>query len=146
LGCRVYGPGFRVGTSPVTGTPPPSTPSRGTHLSIRPASESASVSAKDLEQVSNTFVSSFFHAICRLFHIDGLPSPPQHLSPIVPSVTNYPIGCRANMARIRQSRPDSGLGFQVKVLNTCKLVPSSLASGITCKVGSIISIATKRAG
>mmetsp|Transcript_7506 Transcript_7506/g.18111 ORF Transcript_7506/g.18111 Transcript_7506/m.18111 type:complete len:200 (+) Transcript_7506:59-658(+) len=31
-------------TSPVTGTPSPSTPSRGTHLSTRPASESASTS------------------------------------------------------------------------------------------------------
>ena len=25
------------------------------------------------------------------------------------------ISCRANMAQIRQSRPDSGLGFQIKV-------------------------------
>jgi len=26
--------------------------------------------------------------------------------------------CRENVAHVRQSRPDSGLGFQVKVLNT----------------------------
>ena len=31
--------------------------------------------------------------------------------------------CRANMAHMRQSRPDSGLGFQVKVLQTFKVVP-----------------------
>jgi len=37
--------------------------------------------------------------------------------------------CRANVAHIRQSRPDSGLGFQVKVLKTFKDVPSSLESG-----------------
>ena len=38
--------------------------------------------------------------------------------------------CRANMdmAHIRQSRPDSGLGFQVKFLKTFN-VPSSLGSG-----------------
>ena len=34
------------------------------------------------------------------------------------------------MARIRQSRPDSGLGFQAKVPKTFYLVPSSLGSGI----------------
>ena len=33
-------------------------------------------------------------------------------------------------ARTRQSRPDSGLGFQVKVLNTFQGVPSSLGSGL----------------
>jgi len=30
---------------------------------------------------------------------------------------------------IRESRLDSGLGFQVKVLETCQVVPSSLGSG-----------------
>jgi len=34
--------------------------------------------------------------------------------------------CRANMAHIRQSRPDSGPGFQVTVLKTFRVVPSSL--------------------
>ena len=33
------------------------------------------------------------------------------------------------MAHIRQSRPDYSLGFQVKVLNTFEVVPSSLDSG-----------------
>ena len=33
------------------------------------------------------------------------------------------------MAHTRQSRPDSGLGFHVKVLKTFKAVPSSLGSG-----------------
>ena len=37
---------------------------------------------------------------------------------------------RANMAHIRQSRPDSGLGVQVKVLETFQIVPSSLRSGL----------------
>jgi len=35
------------------------------------------------------------------------------------------------MAHIRQSRP--GLVFQVKVLNTCEVVPSSLGSGTACE-------------
>ena len=35
----------------------------------------------------------------------------------------------ANTAHVRQSRPDSGLGFQVKVLTTFYLVPTSLGSG-----------------
>jgi len=37
--------------------------------------------------------------------------------------------CRANMAHIRQSRPDSGLGFNVKVLGTLQFFPFSLGSG-----------------
>ena len=37
--------------------------------------------------------------------------------------------CRGTLARIRQSRPDSGLGFQLKVLKTFQGVPSSLESG-----------------
>ena len=36
--------------------------------------------------------------------------------------------CRANSAQIRQSRPDSGLGFQGKALETFLVVPSSLGS------------------
>ena len=38
------------------------------------------------------------------------------------------VRCRANMAHIRQSRPDSGLGFQVHVLTLFEVVPSSLGS------------------
>jgi len=37
--------------------------------------------------------------------------------------------CRANMAHVRQSRPDSGLGSQVKDLKPFQVVPSSLVSG-----------------
>ena len=37
---------------------------------------------------------------------------------------------RANMAQIRQSRPDSGLGFQVNVLQPFRVVPSSLGSAV----------------
>jgi len=37
--------------------------------------------------------------------------------------------CRANMAHVTQSRPDSGLGFQAQVLKTFQVVPSSLDSG-----------------
>ena len=36
---------------------------------------------------------------------------------------------RANMAHMRQSRPDSGLGVQVKVLEAFQVVPSLLGSG-----------------
>ena len=36
--------------------------------------------------------------------------------------------CRATMARIRQSRPDSGLGFQVKVLQNFYAAPPSLGN------------------
>jgi len=36
---------------------------------------------------------------------------------------------RANMAHLRQSKTDPGLGFQVKVLDNFKVVPSSLGSG-----------------
>ena len=38
-------------------------------------------------------------------------------------------GCRANVAHIRQPRPDSGLVCQAKVLNAFRVVPSSRGSG-----------------
>ena len=41
------------------------------------------------------------------------------------------LRCRANMAHIRQSRSDSGLGVQMKVLRTLSVVPSSLGNGST---------------
>ena len=37
--------------------------------------------------------------------------------------------CRANMAHIRQTRLDSGVGFQIEVLHLFSTVPSSLESG-----------------
>jgi len=40
------------------------------------------------------------------------------------------------MAHIRQSRPDSGPGFQVKVIETISGVSSSLGSGTTEKAQS----------
>ena len=40
-----------------------------------------------------------------------------------PVRTRWAVRCRANMARVRQLRPDSGLGFQVKVPKTFKLTP-----------------------
>ena len=36
----------------------------------------------------------------------------------------------ANIAHIRQSGPDSAVGFQVKVLKPFQVVPSSLGSGL----------------
>ena len=35
----------------------------------------------------------------------------------------------SNMARVRQSRPDFGFGFQVEFITTFEDVPSSLGSG-----------------
>ena len=51
----------------------------------------------------------------------------------------YRLRCRANISHVRQAKPDSGLKFQVKVLQTFsvvlfsakRLVPESLAC--TCK-------------
>ena len=43
---------------------------------------------------------------------------------------SYCRSCRANVAHTRQSGPDSGLSFKVKVLKTFQVVPSSLGSGI----------------
>ena len=39
--------------------------------------------------------------------------------------------CRANMAHIRQSRPDSGLVFHIKVFNSYRVVSSLLGSGFS---------------
>ena len=41
-----------------------------------------------------------------------------------------PDRCRANVARIRQPSPDSGLGFTPKVRKTFEVSPSSLGSGV----------------
>ena len=49
------------------------------------------------------------------------------------------------MAHIRQSRPDSGLGFQVKVVHTIPVVPSSLGSGGCTCLGSVSSLLPRRA-
>ena len=38
--------------------------------------------------------------------------------------------CRANMAHVRKSRPDLGLGVQVQVTNLFNVVPSWLGSGL----------------
>jgi hypothetical protein len=38
--------------------------------------------------------------------------------------------CRMNMAHLRQSRPDSGVGFQEKIFKPFQVVPSSLGSGV----------------
>ena len=50
----------------------------------------------------------------------GVPSSSRH----VPS-----FRCRANMAQIRQSRPDSGLGSRVKGLDTFHVAPPLLGGG-----------------
>jgi len=42
--------------------------------------------------------------------------------------------CQANMVPSRPSQPDFGLGFQVKVLKTFKVVLSSLRSGFGGRV------------
>ena len=42
--------------------------------------------------------------------------------------------CRANKANVGQSRPDPGLGFQVKVLRTLKEIPCSLESCLGLRV------------
>ena len=41
---------------------------------------------------------------------------------------SVPVRCRTNMAHIRQSRPDYGLGFQARVLEPFRVVASSLGS------------------
>jgi len=41
------------------------------------------------------------------------------------------------ICHIRQSRPDSGLGFQAKVLENFQVVPSSLGSGLPRTLGEI---------
>ena len=43
-------------------------------------------------------------------------------------MTGSPPASGWNMAHTRQSRPDCGLGFQVNVLNTFGIVPSSLGN------------------
>ena len=40
------------------------------------------------------------------------------------------VRCRANVAHLRQSRPDYGLGFQVKFLKTFQVVPFSFATPV----------------
>ena len=39
------------------------------------------------------------------------------------------VRCRANMAHIRQTRPDSGLDFQLQVLETFQAIPPHVEAG-----------------
>ena len=48
--------------------------------------------------------------------------------------------CRANSAHVRQSRADSGLGHQAKVLRTFKAVPSSLGSGLLYSTRCLLKV------
>ena len=47
-----------------------------------------------------------------------------------------PTRCEANMAHVIQAWPDSGLGFQGKVLTQFEPVPSSL-EGVGCRVQGV---------
>jgi len=71
----------------------------------------------------------------KLFSYKTAPGPGAQQEGKGGQVTSAPVpiwfGCayREIMAHIRQSRPDSGLGFHVKVVETFNVVPSSLGSG-----------------
>ena len=48
------------------------------------------------------------------------------------AVTLAKLQVLLNMAHTTQSRPDSGLGFQVKVIQPCENVPSPSSRFVTC--------------
>ena len=48
--------------------------------------------------------------------------------------------CRANMAHIRQSRPDLGLGFHAKVLEIFVAVPTSFRSGSGGREARVVDV------
>ena len=50
---------------------------------------------------------------------------------LLPPTMSSSSCCGANMAHVKQSKPDSGLGFHVKALAVVQGVPSSLGSGLT---------------
>ena len=54
---------------------------------------------------------------------------PETLPSFEPGKKWLQVRHRANMAPIRQSKPDYGLGFEVEILTTIQVVPSSLGSG-----------------
>ena len=51
-----------------------------------------------------------------------------HVVECPPPPLSLPSRCRANMAHIRQSSSDSGLGLAIKVRDTFQMVPSWLGS------------------
>jgi len=53
----------------------------------------------------------------------------------VPLHTLPPKHCRANMAHMRQSRPDYGLDFQGKPFKAFQVVPPSLGAALNAKSG-----------
>jgi len=57
-----------------------------------------------------------YHVKVQKNHVQIFPSP------------NLPPTVECNMAQVRQSKPDSGLGFQVKDPQTVQHVPSSLVT------------------
>ena len=54
----------------------------------------------------------------------------RHLHILVGRGEASPHRCRANVAHIRDSRPDDGLTFKAKVHNTVQVVLISLGSGM----------------
>ena len=50
---------------------------------------------------------------------------------VFPKADLLSVCCRANLANIRESRPDYGLVLQVKVLKIFQVVPSPIGSGLT---------------
>jgi hypothetical protein len=54
-------------------------------------------------------------------------------------IASLPASFRVNLAHIRRSRPDFGLGFQVEPLETCYVVLSSLGGSCThCRHVSLL--------
>jgi len=49
--------------------------------------------------------------------------------PLYPPTLRVGMNRRTNVAHVRQSRPDYGLGFQVQVRQKFKVVPFPLGSG-----------------
>ena len=84
--------------------------SKSTSLFISQAGPSKEAQAKRVQETMN---------LQRLSILKAIPA----------SETPRPNRCRANSAHVRQSRPDSGLEFQVKDFTTFQVVPSSLRSG-----------------
>ena len=62
------------------------------------------------------------------------PKSNQFTDDTIKSGASHTSRCRANMANVGQSKPDPGLGFQVKVLRTLKEVPCSLESCLGLRV------------
>ena len=113
--------------------------SSATCSSIQVAKPSSSPLLSSLELSDTTIYEPWMRAL--------LGTAPHFCSAVVIKLRTVPLApsplaltpCRVSMAHIRQSRPDPGLDFQGKVVQTCEVSPQWLGSAPFSEKGHMVN-------